>query len=334
LLKRFFLIAIAVAVVVVLFTLLQRPAAPEPEYQGRTISELLNAHAIRPDARLSEAIKVIGTNALPYIVQHVEQQDSRFRKYYNRLRNLLPAGARKIFPEPARVIPYAYAATTFSYLGTNATPHAVALLKHQNPNVRRFAAAGLQSFKRQIPHSSEMLTPIIETLIENETPVRFHAVSILMEIGSDASNAVPYLTNIVATPSTPANSLHLRMAAIQCLGRMGPASADALPILNQLLVDSELHLRVNAAIAIWKIQQDTNTVLSALLKDLHYAKKQQMWEVFHTLGEIGPAATDALPRLKYELLQPEHNWLHQYITTAINRIESPTNQNAPTPSAE
>jgi HEAT repeat protein len=332
LLKRFLLIAAAAfAVVVVIVLLLQRPSTPEPQYQGKTISAWMFACAIEPDTDILLAFTAIGTNGIPYMVEHMELHDSSIRKSYFWIRDKLPLVAQKLVPQPKPLFQEDWGANAFSYMGTNSLPYAAALLKHPSPSVRRFAVAGFRGLGDKAPEVRHYAQALVEALSDAQPDdVRINIMLSLGDMGSAASNAVPHLTRIATSTSTPANILNAREIAIRCLGQIGPIASNGLPVLHSLLKSPEPELRVRSAIAIWRIQGDTNAILPVLKSDFSLASQGQLWEIYVTLGEIGLMATNALPQRR----ETDTVWILNRISLAIYRIESSTYHSLQSSSAE
>jgi hypothetical protein len=57
---------------------------PQPSYHGRTITALQDDWAARKSRELPDALRYIGTNALPYAVQNLALNDSGWRSNYSR----------------------------------------------------------------------------------------------------------------------------------------------------------------------------------------------------------------------------------------------------------
>lgn len=72
--------------------------------------------------------------------------------------------------------------------------------------------------------------------------------------------AVPAVANFLDHPS-----LNVRIRAAKCLGQFGPFAKAALPKLHAALKDKEAAVRVQAAIALWPIERNTDATLPILL---------------------------------------------------------------------
>jgi hypothetical protein len=113
-----------------------------------------------------------------------------------------------------------------------------------------------------------------------------------------------------------------RQKAADCLAALGPISKPAIPQLTQDLRQAALIEQVDLAMAIWKINGDTNLVLQTC----HAALTQStndialFWGVF-TLSDMGPAATPEVPALLPLLASPKLKPSRRYLVArALGRI--------------
>jgi len=76
--RRLFIIFLGcLAAAILVFTLW--PSEREPEYKGITLTKYLDRAAGSPNEELTEAIKHIGTNALPYLLRAVDYHPPRWK---------------------------------------------------------------------------------------------------------------------------------------------------------------------------------------------------------------------------------------------------------------
>ncbi|MFD7614958.1 HEAT repeat domain-containing protein [Streptomyces sp. NPDC059828] len=123
--------------------------------------------------------------------------------------------------------------------------------------------------------------------------------------GDDAAAAVLPLLLELLTADGPDE----RRSAAAALGCLGPRAVTAAPALRALLGSRERWLRMDAAIALWRVTRearDALPVLAAAWEENRYGRV----EVAECLTEMGPAATPAVPLLRAELSRPRrHNVL-------------------------
>jgi HEAT repeat protein len=297
----------------------------ERKYQGRTITAWQNDWAAgKRQDEFQAALRHFGTNALPYAVRNLALNDSKWRSYYSSLQAKLPSLLQMFFPKRRPLLKEVDGANVFFYLGSNSIPHAVALLKHDSPTVRRAAAWGLGSLRRQSAAADQAIPALIEALADKDRQVRFFTALSLGNMGPDASNAVPALTKVVASPGIgPATNdfIYLRAAAAVALGKIGPAAATALPTLKAALQEPNSYLRGQTAVAIWRIDSDADTALPVLLQEMPGTNEHDKWNWIIALGEMGPRAKEAVPQLQKELEEDREKWILSYVTNALKSID-------------
>jgi hypothetical protein len=299
-------------------------APQEPQYEGRSITQWLDDWAAKkvPNRSL-EALRRIGTNALPYAVNNLARNDSNWRSNYAKVQAKMPAWLQKHVTRPKPLLQEVDGANVFSHLGSNSLPHAIALLKHASPTVRRSAAGGVFSLRRQTPEARRAIPALIDALADPDRMVRFQAALALKEMGADASNAVPALMRILDNKVAPGtnNDFYVRAAAASALGKIGPGAASALPVLKAALTETHSYFRGQVATAILRISGDVDTALPVLLTEMPVTMGDSKWEWIIALGEMGPRAKAAVPQLKKELHRNQKKWVLTYVTNALKNID-------------
>ncbi|MFD5428548.1 PBS lyase [Streptomyces sp. NPDC127084] len=121
---------------------------------------------------------------------------------------------------------------------------------------------------------------------------------------ADAAAVLALLLDLLA-----ADGPHERRSAASALGCLGPRAATAAPALRALLAARERWLRMDAAMALWRVTgeaRDSLPALAAAWEENRYGRV----EVAECLTEMGPAAGPAVPLLRAELCRPRrHNVL-------------------------
>lgn len=296
----------------------------EPQYEGRTITEwLADWAAKKAPGRCHVALVHIGTNALPYGVENLALNDSAWRSNYTKFQARMPTWLQKCFTRPKPLLQEVDGANVFVYLGANSLPQAIALLKHDSPTVRRSAAWGIGSLRRQTPAARSAIPALIDALLDSDRMVRFYGALALKDMGADASNAVPALTRIVDNKVAPStnNDFYVRAVAASALGKIGPDAAAALPALKEALNESHSYFRGQVATAILRISGDVDTAIPVLLAEIPGTIGDSKWEWIIALGEMGPRAKAAVPQLKMELQSNQQNWVLTYVTNALKSID-------------
>jgi HEAT repeat protein len=94
----------------------------------------------------------------------------------------------------------------------------------------------------------------------------------------------------------------VRFHAAIALGDLGRNGRPAVPaLIHASLWDEEPAVRVGAAMALWKIDQKGPLVLHVLTEALGDANELICWVAAECLGQMGPAAREAVPALRQAL---------------------------------
>jgi len=135
---------------------------------------------------------------------------------------------------------------------------------------------------------------------------RDNAMGWLIELGSDANEAIPELIDIALhDPET-----FTRYKAITVLGCIGQNSPEALEALVALLKDTNIFIQGNAIAAIGNIGPGAKPAVNFLL-DFATVSPAIPYNSLNALGNIGPAAQEAVPRIVDALKTPaKANALH------------------------
>jgi HEAT repeat protein len=297
---------------------------PEPKYQGRTVSLWLDDLAARKKTPYYEAIEHLGTNAIPYAVRNLALNDSRWHSKYCSLWRDLPASLTNVFPKPKKLLNELDGMVVFCHVGSNSIPQAIALLQHPSPTVRRVAARGLEPLREKSAAANQAIPALIEALSDEDQDVRCNAAVALAAMGADASNAVPALAKIVtnmALGSPSESDVRLHAFAAMALGKIGPSAISTLPLLKASLQETNSYLSGQAAVAIWRIDGDVATALPVLLREMPGTVEPRKWDWIVALGEMGPRAKEAVPQLRTELAQDRFNFVLDYVTNALKKID-------------
>lgn len=127
--------------------------------------------------------------------------------------------------------------------------------------------------------------------------------------GPAAASAVPDLLALMRR--APAKDY-----IMEALGRIGPAAGEAGPAIRERLGSDTPDMAVTAAIALWRIEENAGDVLPVLLGNLGGRHASQTADA---LGRLGPAAMDAVPRLRGQL-SGDSPWHRRAAALALWRI--------------
>jgi hypothetical protein len=269
----------------------------EPSFQGRKLGEWLadieNAHDEREAEPARNAVRQIGTNAIPYLVGMMRAEDSELKKTFITLLAKAHIFSVRIADSNRQ---HLLALLGFEALGSQASsaiPDLKALVN--NPEAVRFAAWALVSIS---PNGVEAATSGLQS---TNALVRRETAGVLGTPG-----VVRFTTN--ATPA--------RMALLQAQAEF------AVPPLIRALTDSDELTRARAATALGLLGQKAEIAVPALIRNL---AETNGWRVPSSaakgLRRFGTNATRALPALKAIVGHPDSR-VRESATRAIEAIES------------
>lgn len=330
----FFILAIVSLTVWLAFV----PHVKEPTYQGRSANDWLDDLANSRKTDYREAIHAMGTNILPYAIQHIQGVDDPLVEWYCRILQKLPNRVSRLMPKTRSNFDIIDGSDAFTLLGPDAIPQLIALLKHRSRSVRCCAAQALGTLGKGTTANQQIVSALTNTL--DDVIVRVYSIMSLGNFGADASNAVPKLAECLAAPLIGKYgewNFTIRREAAGALGRIGPGARAALPALKLNLHDPKSHrdtepapanwLAGSCALAIWRIDTDAETAMPALVQEFpgneEYSKHQ--WLV--ALGEMGPRAKAAVPQLiqilqTVRILNSRHQeWMLNDLTNTLKAID-------------
>ena len=263
-------LAVALAVAAIAFTLVPH----EPKYEGRTLTEWIKDSGPRrnPDpsqARAVEAVRHIGTNALPWLIKWINAKEPRDWQIQLTRAGRLPRWIRlKLLP---------------SLFGFNS------YYAHRRAALDGFLILGPQA----APAVPELLQIIGST---NGSP----ATGALDSIGiAGLPGALNVLTN-------RANSIRVRVTAGAWISSVDPrAENDAIaPLMAQCLRDNIPELAPIAARALARRRLEPELTIPIFLTWLTNSNPDTRWGAAYGLRQYGERATSAVPALVIALKDP------------------------------
>jgi HEAT repeat protein len=228
--------------------------------------------------------------------------------------------------------------------GKFAIPALIEALKSPEASIRRQAAlglgdlgpkaaSGLPALKDQLRDSDSLsriaaaqaiwmiesnltqtLPLLIKELQSTEPYASYWATTAITEIGPEAQEAIPILLR--QRLKDPGG---YGKYAARALGKMGKAAVVAIPDLMELLKDKEDAFRVEAAEALWKINQHP-AAIPQILKELNESSAGCR-EATLAVGRIGKPAVAAIPLLK-ELVYSRSCSTRREARAALKKLES------------
>lgn len=259
--KRIGIVAgLALAGVVV--SLLWRTSGPrEPVFEGRPLTSWLDHHLASSSAsppygspgwnKADEAIRHIGTNAIPKLLEMIRAKDrpplvlklmDRVRRYGFPVMNYRYAMIRHEEAEYA-----------FGMLGTNAVSAVPELIRIYQQNIsassQMCAALALGHIG---PGAQPALPALIQRFTHTNSDTRFYAVSAVMSIGGEPAVVVPALTSALKDPN-----VNVRWNALSGLSRFGGRARPAIPEILKMLDDRGMvgsdSITQQVQTALWRI---------------------------------------------------------------------------------
>jgi HEAT repeat protein len=207
-----------------------------------------------------------------------------------------------------------------------ALPAAVAQLataaSESDKRVRAKALRALSAFGRQGRAIQGHIRTAVKgaSLWDEDEALRSAAAEALIETTPSSRPPIADLLQALNDPEAP-----IRFSAAQALGERGAETLPAVGMLLQKAVsDPDGGVRLEAAMALYKIDGREDKILPVLIRALRDPDEVRRWIAADCLGEIGPPAREALPTLR-ELLQHEFksSLIRKGVALAVQKIEGP-----------
>jgi len=281
-------------------SLLWRASGPrEPVFEGRPLTSWLDHHVASSAAsppygspgweKADEAIRHIGTNAIPKLLEMIRAKDRP-----PLVLKLMDSVRRFGFP----VMNYRYAMVrheeaehAFKMLGTNAVSAVPELIRIYQQNI---SASSQRSAALALGHIGRGAQPALPALIQRFThtnsDTRFYAVSAVMSIGGEPAVVVPALTSALKDPN-----VGVRWNALSGLSGFGGRARPAIPEILKMLDDPGMvgsdSITQEVQTALWRIAPEkvgkplvveeatpmiTNGVTAQALKVIINGKRQSL----------------------------------------------------------
>ncbi|MGE3808002.1 MAG: HEAT repeat domain-containing protein [Gemmataceae bacterium] len=186
------------------------------------------------------------------------------------------------------------AATALGRIGPDARaacPHLRRILDAEKCNSFRAAAALALWRIDKSDVAVASLADLLKALDRPESLLWYQALDCLGELGPAAKPAVAQLIKIFQ------NEMSYRPYVIEVLGRIGPEAKEAVPLLQPLLKDEKIDLRVAAAVALWKIARHAESVPTLTKVMLESDEGFRRAQGAEGLQELGIGSKPAIPAL-------------------------------------
>jgi HEAT repeat protein len=313
----------------------------EPSARGQSLSVWVG----RPGAPdFKSAINEMGAHkVVPAILRDVRNAQSWSSQTYEGIWVRLPSPVRRLVRPPKSYDELALR-NTIAVLGPAAVPVLVPAFRDRHRAIRKFAVDSiffiavfspeeidpLSGRPRVSPEMEAAIPQLVTLLADSSAEVRAAAVMAVAAIEPAREKAVAQLIELLNGPS---NSAELKASACGVLGRVGVSAKEAAPILAGCLRSTNAALRVEAAVAVWRTQAQTN-VLPLLTRELETSHDEMICSrILGFLAQIGPAAEMAAPALMNAVTNRQFWWYtntnssaQTLSTAAANALRRITNQ--------
>jgi hypothetical protein len=259
--KRLGIVAVILFAATVALLLWRNPSSREPSYEGRSLTSWLDHHVASSAAvppygspgwkKADEAIRHIGTNAIPTLLEMIGAKDKpKFMiaalEQARRL-GLTQSGYRYASPR------HEEAEYAFEILGTNAAsavPELIRIYEQDiSPSSQRCAALALGHIGRG---AQAALPVLIQRFNHTNNEVRFNAVSAVMHIGGPPDVLIPAFSNALR-----GSDVNVRWNALVGLSSFGSRARSAVPTILPLLSDPAMigdsPIRQQVETTLWRI---------------------------------------------------------------------------------
>jgi hypothetical protein len=173
------------------------------------------------------------------------------------------------------------------------------LLKDPNRDVRLQAAAALGDLGGQ----AHLVLPALRAALkeaalkDGDAAVRNAAAHAVLQVGPQPASEI---AGLIASLKDDLDVV--RFNAAIALGDLGPEAREAVPALTHAhLRDPDAAVRVEAAVALWKIDRKAASVVAVLIKALEDPNEMICWMAADCLGQMGAEAREAVPALQQAL---------------------------------
>ena len=252
--RRILFTLLSIVAVGALVWLILPAGESEPVYQGKPLREWLALYRFHIDGlfgndQADEAIRQIGTNAIPTLLEMLQEHDSDLKlKWVALLRK-----QNFIQPPQTASLHNSQAAMAFHVLGSsdsNAVPALVQIYSRKTSIASQEAT--VEALGDIGPSASPAATPVLlDALTNSDNSLYWYAVLAIDQIHGQPEVFVPVLINELKDSDG-----NVRLNAARALAAYGPAAKSAVPALVALLNDSNQYVRTHAAYALKEIDPE------------------------------------------------------------------------------
>jgi HEAT repeat protein len=280
--------------VAVLLLISQFSPSKEPRWQGKPLTEWLDelkqSSGEDTHRQVAEALRQMGTNSLPLLLDMLHTKDSWLKRkvmVFNRKQSIF-----QIPVEPAEQR-RGLAVEALTMLGPTGKPAIPALGEALNGNEPFIPAAYALA---QI--GPEAVAPLAIAVTNQDRQVRIHGIAAMGLLGSNGQAAVPFLLMRLNDSDKT-----VRTFAARSLGQIGDGASNAIPILISNLSDPLASVRLASIRVLGSFSEKAKAAVPALLKAYATENSTLSREAAAALKKIDPEAA-AVAGVTDETLTP------------------------------
>jgi len=254
----------------------------EPEYAGQPLSAYLSSltySQVRLERDARDAIRAIGSNAVPHLIKILDARESRFKTWFNDLAQRQSFVSFRFPSLSAQQTQAAMACQELGHLAAPAVPSLGRLI--DDPLVGYWAVAALAEIGPQT-------FPLLTNALHSRWPSTRHAAVGHLRLSRPPERALPLLLTALDDKDS-----HTRCLAAESLGAIRLPTPEVLSALAARLDDSDAAVRVNAAVSLGWFGAAALPCVPKLA-DLHRSMEgtPNQWRIGEALKSIDPAATE------------------------------------------
>jgi len=228
----------------------------EPVYQGKPLNiwlQLYITHGsiidVRPHPEADEAVRQIGTNAIPSLLHMLRARDSKLK-----LALMRSSGKYRFIGIPVlpAYFPTRQAAAAFHALGANASNAVPILIQTYREKIGSDSQCGCAEALGWIgPAASGAIPDLVSATTNSNYTLRWVAIEALGHIRAEPALVVPVLTKSLLD-----SNFRVRLRAVNSLAEFGSEAKPAVPVLTQSLEDPNPIMSTDVSNALKKIDPD------------------------------------------------------------------------------
>src|SRR5262245_51954371 len=171
-------------------------------------------------------------------------------------------------------------------------------------------------------------------LDSSDQELRLRAIAAIGAMNEEAADSVPAISEIMVNDPSPMT----RAAASHALSKMMPAARSQVAAFAKALEDAELHVRMNAAMALFRLRDDARPAVPTLIRALKDQNNQTNLDLFPlsiqemmvlALGRASTGTSEAIPALLETMTADAPNSLRIAVCRAFGEIGAEARTTAP-----